>query len=155
MENIVSRGFTQVEFVDQYGDKRTIYRQAGDALRVKKKDDTVSHVLNRAAAELTGDRIKARRVSMGLTLDELLVKAGLAAGAGQGKQRMHEIETAGRHHKTGIGRQTKGMRFGTLYALAIALECEAADLLPSAKEVSDRAGVALIVPNTARLSAAA
>lgn len=152
-ENIVSRGFTHVDFVDQYGDTRTIYRQSGDALRIKKKTDTISHVLNRIVAEITGDRIKARRVAMGLTLDELLAKAGLAAGAGQGKARMHEIETAGRHHKTGLGRQTKGIRFGTLYALAIALECEPSDLMPSAKEVAERAGVALVSPSDVRLSA--
>lgn len=154
-DNIVSRGFTQVEFVDQYGDNRTIYRQSGEALRVKKKTDTVSHILNRIAAEMTGDNIRARRIAAGLSLDGLLQKAGLAAGAGQGKHRMYEIEKAGRNHKTGIGRQTNGLRFGTLYALAIALECEPADLLPSAKEVAERAGVALIVPNAVRLSAAA
>jgi transcriptional regulator with XRE-family HTH domain len=153
-ENIVSRGFTQVEFVDQYGDTRTIYRQSGNALRVKKKSDTVSHVLNRVAAEVMGDRIKARRIAAGLTLDGLLQKAGLAAGAGQGKARMYEIETASRH-RNGTGRQAQGVRFGTLYALAIALECEVSDLLPSAREVAERAGVALIVPNAVRLSAAA
>ncbi len=152
-ENIVSRGFTQVEFVDQYGDKRTIYRQSGDALRIKKKSDTVSHILNRAAAELTGDNIRARRIAAGLTLDGLLQKAGLAAGPGQGKARMWEIETASRT-RNGTGRQAQGVRFGTLYAIAIALECEVADLLPSAKEVADKAGVAMIVPNAVRLSAA-
>jgi len=150
-ENIVTRGFTQVEFVDQYGEQRTIYRQKGNALRVKKRSDTVSHLLNRAAAELTGDRIRARRIAAELTLDGLLQKAGLAAGAGQGKHRMYEIENAGR---TGRGRQSQGMRFGTLYALAIALECEVADLLPSASEVADRAGVTLTVPSAVRLIAA-
>lgn len=153
-ENIVSRGFTQIAFEDQYGEKRTIYRQKGNALRIKKKSDTVSHILNRAAAELTGDRIKARRIASGLTLDGLLQKAGLAAGPGQGKMRMWEIENAARNHSN-PGRQSQGVRIGTLYALAIALECEPSALLPSAKEVAERAGVALIVPNSVRLSSAA
>lgn len=155
-ENIVSRGFTHVDFTDQYGERRTIYRQSGDALRIKKRSDTVSHLLNRVAAEMTGDRIKARRIAMGLTLDGLLSKAGLAAGPGQGKQRMYEIENAGRNHRTGLGkRQAQGVRLGTLYALAIALECDVSDLLPTAKEVSEKAGVGLIVPNDVRLSSAA
>jgi len=153
-ENIVSRSFTQVEFVDQYGEQRTIYRQKGNALRVKKKDDSISHVLNRVAAEITGDRIRARRLQAGLTLDGLLAKAGLTAGPGQGKMRMHEIETAGRQ-RNGTGRQAQGVRFGTLYALAMALECEVTDLLPTTKEVAEKAGVALIVPNHIRLSVAA
>lgn len=154
-ENIVSRAFTHVDFVDQYGEKRTIYRQTGAALRVKKKADTVSHILNRVSAEIMGDLIKSRRMALGLSLDGLLTKAGLAAGPGLGKHRMYEIENAGRNHLTGLGRrQAQGIRFGTLYALAIALECDAADLLPSAKEVAERAGVALVVPNTIRLQAA-
>lgn len=151
--NIVSRGFTQVQFVDQYGENRTIYRQKGNALRVKKRDDTVSHILNRVAAEMMGERIKQKRIERGLTLDELLTKAGLAAGPGQGKQRMWEIENAGRNRARPHS-NFQGVRFGTLYALAIALECEAAELMPTAKEVADRAGVALVVPNTVRLSAA-
>lgn len=147
--NIVSRGFTQVQFIDQYGEERVIYRQSGKALRVKKKQDTVSHILNRSAGILMGQRIKALRIERGYTLDALLVKAGLAAGAGQGKQRMFEIENAG------VGaarRQKQGIRFGTLYALAIALECDVAELMPSAAEVARHAGVALIAPKEAALS---
>ena len=153
-ENMVTRGFTQVEFVDQYGESRTIYRQGGSALRIKKKSDTISHILNRVAAEMTGDRIKSRRIAAGLTLDGLLQKAGLAAGVGQGKSRMYEIENAGRQ-RNGRGRQAQGVRFGTLYALAMALECEVTDLLPTTREVAERAGDSLIVPNSVRLSMAA
>lgn len=150
--NIVSRGFTQVQFVDQYGETRTIHRNKGTALRVKKKADTISHVLNRAAAELMGQRIKATRLARGYTLDALLSRAGLAAGAGQGKNRMFEIENAGKNRH---GANAQGIRFGTLYALAIALECDVSALLPTAQEIARHAGVALVVPQDVRLARAA
>lgn len=141
--NIVSRGFTQVQFTDQYGEERTIYRQKGHNLRVKKRSDTVSHKLNRSAAILIGNKIKERRIKAGLTLEALLLKAGLAAGAGQAKHRMFEIERAG-NRVTGEGsRQFQGVRFGTLYALSVALNCDASDLLPTSKEVASHAGVTL------------
>lgn len=150
--NILSRGFTQVQFTDQYGEERTIYRQKGNALRVKKRADTISHVLNRAAAELMGERIRQQRLAKGYTLDALLARAGLVAGPGQGKNRMFEIENAGRNRR---GANAQGVRFGTLYALAMALECDVAELLPTAKEVAERAGVALVAPTDPRLSRAA
>lgn len=151
MNNILSRGLTQIEFVDQYGESRVIHRNKGSALRVKKRQDSISHVLNRVAASLIGERIRARRLAAGLTLDGLLVKAGLSAGAAQGKNRMYEIENAGKNRS---GANAQGIRFGTLYAIAIALECEPTDLLPATKEIAERAGVALMVPNDVRLIAA-
>lgn len=150
--NIVSRGFTQIQFTDQYGEERTIYRQKGNALRIKKREDTISHVLNRAAAELVGQRIKKIRLAKGYTLDGLLARAGLASGAGQGKMRMYEIENAGKNRR---GANAQGVRFGTLYALAIALECEVTELLPSANEIARHAGVALVTPKEARVGIAA
>lgn len=151
-ENIVTRGFTQIQFVDQYGEERTIYRQKGNALRIKKKADTISHILNRAAGELMGQRIKDMRLKRGYTLDELLQRAGLAAGAGQGKARMFEIESAGKCHR---GANRQGIRFGTLYALSIALECDVSALLPSAEQVAKHAGVALVAPTNVRIAKAA
>ena len=147
---VVSRGFTEVEFVDQYGEKRTIYRQRGQALRVKKRKDSVSHLLNRAAAKLTGQRIKAARLAAGMSLDELHDKAGLTAAPGLSKQRMYEIENAGKNHR---GSNANGVRFGTLYALAIALECDAADLLPTKAEVMREAGLGLVSSVATRIGA--
>lgn len=151
-DNILSRGFTQVAFVDQYGEERVIYRQRGKALRVKKRQDTLSHVLNRAAAELMGQRIKRMRVAKGYTLDGLLARAGLVAAPGLGKSRMYEIENAGKNHR---GANAQGIRFGTLYALAMALECEVAELLPSAAEIARHAGVGLATPKEVRVAKAA
>lgn len=147
-ENIVSRGFTQVQFTDQYGEERTIYRQKGQALRVKNRSDALSHVLNCAAADLTGKRIKAMRMVRGYTLDGLLVRAGLVAAPGLGKSRMYEIENAGKNRR---GANAQGVRFGTLYALAIALECPVTDLLPTSEEVAHHAGVGLVVPDEPRV----
>lgn len=150
-DNIITRGFTEVTVTDQYGDQRTIYRQKGKTLRVKKNSDTVSHVMNRVAAEMTGKRIKAKRIERGLSLDQLLLKAGLAAGPGQGKQRMYEIENAGKNHR---GANAQGIRFGTLYALALALECEVWDLLPSTAEIAEQANVELRQPEYVRVAVA-
>lgn len=152
-DNVVSRGFTQVTFTDQYGEERTIYRQKGQALRIKKRADSISHVLNRSAAIMVGQRIKAKRIERGYTLDELLIRAGLTAAPGCAKQRMHEIESAGNLRKTAT--QKQGIRFGTLYALAMALECPVADLLPSSEDVQKHAGVGLTVVAAPRVVLAA
>lgn len=148
-ENIVSREFTEIRFVDQYGDERIIHRNRGQALRIKKREDSVCHILNREAAKIIGRKIRERRQAAGMTLDELLAKAGLAAAPGQGKQRMWTIENAGKGRARA---NLQGVRFGTLYAIAIALECEPWELMPSASEIADRAGVALVAPTHVRLS---
>lgn len=141
-EGFVSRGHTVVEFTDQFGDKRTIYRNKGQNLRIRKKADSPSHLLNRAAAIITGQRIRIARRAAGLGPAELLARAGLEAAPGCGKQRMYEIEKAG----TGVGRKGTFIRMGTLYALALALDLEITDLLPTAKEVQVAAGLMFKAP---------
>jgi hypothetical protein len=137
----LARGHTEIRFRDQYGDERVIHRQRGQALRVKKKDDSVSHLLNRSAAILMGQRIKAEREAAGLTLEQLFERSGLAA-PGYGKQRMYVIENGGSTER----RQKQGVRFGTLYAIALALGVAPQDLMPSAKDVAKHAGVDLVTP---------
>ena len=148
--NFVSRGYAQIKFTDQYGEDRVIYRQKG-AYRIKNRDDTIAHVLNRTAADMIGKRIREKRLSRGLTLDGLLAKAGLVAAPGLGKSRMYEIENAGKNRR---GANAQGVRFGTLYALAMALECPITDLLPTTEEIARHAGVALVAPTDARVSKA-
>lgn len=147
-QGVVSRGFTEVDFLDQYGDKRTIYRHAGK-LRVKQRRTTPAILLNRAAAMLIGQRIRRAREVAGLSLDELHQLAGLEAAQGFAKQRMYEIEKAG----TGLTtKQRQGLRMGTLYALAMALGTEPHALMPTAQEVAEKAGVSFVENNTTRLS---
>ena len=119
------------EFEDKYGDKRTIHRVSGSVLRVANTRKTPALALNRAVAPLIGEKIRRLREERGMTLEELCVKAGLASV--YPKMRMWEIEKG--------TRKGHGIRFGTLYAIAHALDVSPNCLLPSAKTVFEQAGV--------------
>lgn len=123
------------QFVNDLGETRVIHRPKGKtraSLRLLKETDSVTHRLNRAAAILTGQRIKARRTEIGMTLEQLGVRAGLKANPV--KVYVFSIERAARR---------EGVRFGTLYAIALALDCQVWDLLPTTDDVRDAAGVVL------------
>ena len=126
-------------FIDKYGDERTIHR-AKNGLAVKRKRETPVHVMNRAAATLVAERIKAARLNAGFTLEELCLRAGLATV--WPKHRMWEIEQGVRAGKAST---THGIRLGTLYALAVALGIEPIELLPSKDEVMAKAGISFSV----------
>lgn len=111
-------------FVDQYGDTQIIHRPKGRRLSVFKGGDTPALRMNRAAAILIGQRIKAARLEAGLSQKQLCLRAGLANV--NPKQYIHGIEAATR---------TAGCRMGTIYALAHAMGVEATDLLPTMNEV--------------------
>lgn len=128
----VRRGEVHVEFTDQYGDTRVIHRLKGSKLAIKRNGNTPAHAMNRAAAVLIGQKIRAARLAAGLSLEELCQRAGLAAPPGAGKMRMYEIEKN--------IRQT-GMRIGTLYAIAVALDIPVWSLLPSNEDVIAASGV--------------
>ncbi len=129
---VVSRNHVEVEFIDQYGEKRIIHKQRNSRLSVARDGETVVHALNRSAAVLTAQNIRCARLAAGLTLRGLCVKAGMTVALT--KQRMSEIENAGRGRYTSI-------RMGTLHALAAALGMDAKDLLPSTDEVMRHAHV--------------
>lgn len=120
------------EFTDEYGDKQVIHRPQGRKLSVFKGLDTPALRLNRALAILMGAKIKARRIELGLTLKEVAYRSGMQTVSP--KQYIHRIEAPLNHRKGTV-------RMGTLYALAYALECTPADLLPSPDEVMRAAGV--------------
>ena len=71
-----------------------------------------------------GMSIKKEREAKGMTLKELAIKAGLSNQ--NPKQRMWEIENDMRGW---------GIRIGTLYAIAIALNVEPAFLLPTLEDI--------------------
>ena len=122
-------------FIDRYGDERVV-RRSKNGLALKRKQTTPVHALNRAAAILIAERIKEARLHAGFTLEELCLRAGLATVGP--KHRMCEIEQGVRAGKAST---TNGIRLGTLYALAIALEIEPNDLLPTKEEVMAKAGI--------------
>ena len=127
---VFSRGHIEAKVVDQFGDERVVHRVKGRRLSVKRQGNTPVHALNRAVAVALGHRIRQAREAAGLSLAELCERAGLASASP--KQRMYEIER---------GHRRDGMRLGTLYAIAIALDMAPAELLPSPAEVSVAAGV--------------
>jgi transcriptional regulator with XRE-family HTH domain len=96
--------------------------------------------LNRRVADLTAAKIKARRIELNLTLEDVCVKAGMASATP--KSRMWEIENCQAKH---------GIRFGTLYAIAIALETTPQQLLPTIDEVLAGAIVTSVTETTLKV----
>lgn len=129
---VLRRGHTVVEFTDQFGDARVIHRLKGQRLAVKRQGNTPAHAFNRAAAVIIGKNVKEQRIKAKMTMDELCRRSGLAAAPGQGKQRIYEIENCLRR---------EGVRIGTLYALAVALDVPIGKLMPSKEAVQEAAGV--------------
>lgn len=118
-------------FVDEYGEEQIIHRPKGRRLSVFRGMNTPALKLNRAIAVLSGKLIKKRRVELGLSQKQLCQRAGLANV--NPKQYIWAIENATR---------TNGIRQGTLFALAYALECDPCDLLPTIKDAMKEAEVA-------------
>ncbi len=108
---------------NRMGEPRTIHKTP-NGLRFKREAKTPILALNGEIGRLCGDRIKALRLERRMTLEELCVRAGIVSGTP--KERMWEIES---------GARQGGLRFGTLYALAMALGVDVCDLLPSRQEV--------------------
>lgn len=117
-------------FSDKYGNDVLVHRPKGRRLRVLKDMNTAPLRMNRVASVLIGQRIKERRTAQGMSLEQLSMLAGLASQTP--KAYMWSIENATRDH---------GVRIGTLFAIARALKCEVADLLPTVGDVSSCAGV--------------
>lgn len=115
------------EFEDRYGDSRVIHRKPNGVLAVARQRATVSHALGKWIGQYVGRRIREERLARGFTMDEVMIRAGLLGG----KSRMYEIEQA----------QSIGIRLGTLYAMAAALEVDVTSLLPPAAEVMEHAQV--------------
>lgn len=115
---------------DKFGNEQIVHRPKGRKLRVLRDMNTAPLRMNRVAAPMIGERIKARREAAGMTLAELAQRAGLASQTP--KEYMWSIENAVRDN---------GVRIGTLFAIARALGCEVGDLLPSVSDVSQSAAV--------------
>lgn len=116
-------------YEDKFGDERVIHKTR-HGLKVKQTKATPILKLNQAIAGMIGERIRYYRQQRGYTLEELATRTGMVAG--WPKNRMWEIENAVRK---------QGVRLGTLYALAMALDVPVAALLPPVDEVAAEAGV--------------
>ena len=117
-------------YTDKFGNERIVHSPKGRALRVLKEMNTPALRMNRVACELSGSLIREKRISAGLTLDELATRAGLKSQTP--KEYMWSIENCSRQH---------GVRVGTLYAIARVLCCEVGDLLPKVSDVETAASI--------------
>ena len=112
-----------VDFTDKYGDKRTIHKTR-HGLKLKRQRQTNALILNPIIGQLMGQRIRKARLSRGMTMAELCHRAGISSATP--KSRIYEIE---------VGQRREAIRFGTLFAIAIALDVTPASLMPSVREV--------------------
>ncbi|MCB0257153.1 MAG: helix-turn-helix transcriptional regulator [Anaerolineae bacterium] len=106
------------------GEKKIVHSPRGRSLRILKNMDTPALRLNRVAAVLIGERIRELRISREMTLEELATTAGLSSQTP--RSYMWSIENAQRG---------QGIRLGTLFAIAAALDCKIDELLPSTGQV--------------------
>lgn len=118
------------KFTDANGDERIIHRPKGRRLSVFNGGNTPVLRMNRAAAILIGRRIRDRRIQLGMSQTKLCLAAGLKNM--NPKQYISSLERASRK---------EGMRFGTLFAMAHAMSCQPADLMPTVAEVIALAGI--------------
>lgn len=126
-------------FENRYGEKKIIHITRS-GLRVKNNRSTVVIELNRKIAVMMGVNIKKRRLELGLTLEDVCIKAGLSSTTP--KSRIWEIENS---------QAKQGLRFGTLYALSIALETTPEKLMPTLEDVLDGAGIISVSETTLRI----
>lgn len=95
--------------------------------------ETNNQRLSKAISGYIGQQIATYRTARGMTMDDLGRRAGLTTGRNF-KQRVYEIE----HNLRSVG-----IRFGTVYQIAIALEVDARDLMPSVKDAQAMTGIKL------------
>lgn len=118
-------------FQNQYGENEEL-RRTRWGWRMKRQTTTPAIEMNRVIAKLMGQKIREMREDRGLTMKQLGISAGMT---GNPKQRVWAIENATRG---------EGIRLGTLFAIAMVLDCEVSDLLPSVEETSSNSEFGLV-----------
>ena len=119
--------------VDQFGTEKILHKRRGYGWCVQRGRTTITLHLNHVVGKLVGQRIHAERIKQNLTLEQLAFKAGLRDC--NLKMRMWAIENSTRG---------EGIRFGTLYAIAIALNLEATALIPNISEIQEEFQVKVV-----------
>lgn len=118
-----------VEFTDQFGEHQVIHRRENGVLRIRRKAPTVVLAMTSAVGKFVGQRVHEERVKAGLTMDALAERSGLKGG----KQAIYHVEQA----------LNTGVRLGTLYAIAVALNVSPFSLLPPVEVVLSESGAAM------------
>lgn len=119
-------------FTDRFGENRIIHKNKM-GLAVKRREETHCQVLGRCISKYVGERIRAIRQRKEMTMEELGMRAGLTTGNNI-KQRVYELEN---------NLRGSGMKFGTVYQLAIALEVDITELMPTTETVKSMTGAKL------------
>ena len=117
-----------VEFADQFGDRQVIHRHAGK-LTIRRKSPTVVLALAKAVGAFIGQRVHEERTKAGFSMEMLADRSGLKGG----KQAVYKIETA----------MDTGVRIGTLYAVATALNVSPFSLMPPVDVALRDSGVSI------------
>ena len=114
------------------GEQRIIRKKdSRDGWQIKQEKETPSQIASKELGRFIGQRIRERRLQLGMTMLELGQRAGIRGGNDrQIKVRINEIETASKYRNHSLGSEHSGIRLGTLFIIANALDCEMADLLP-------------------------
>lgn len=114
------------EFTDQFGELQVVHRHSGGRLAIRRKEPTVALAMAKTVGRIVGERVREERVKAGLSHLALAERSGLKGG----KQAIYQIEQA----------MNVGVRLGTLYALAVALNVSPFSLLPPVSVVLQEAG---------------
>lgn len=114
-------------FTDEYEEERTIIRDPKGRMMVKRRSVTPIMAINSIIAKKLGERIKYFRKNNKLTMAKLGHMVGLSGSSRQVKVRIHAIESC----------LDGGVRLGTLFCLANALNVDYGDLLPPIEEVKE------------------
>lgn len=116
-----------VEFPDLFGEQQVVHRGANGKLAIRRKTPTVAFAMSHAVGRLVGERIREERLKAGITMPDLAGRSGLKGG----KQAIYHIEQA----------LSTGVRLGTIYAIAAALDVSPFSLLPPLSVVLEQTGV--------------
>lgn len=134
MKNVSGTRYSKDEkilatFENKYGEQKKIHITRS-GLRVKRDSSTIPLLLNKKIGNLVGAKIRTKRLALGWTLEEVGKRAGISGSPIKNRMWMIENDQA-----------KQGLRFGTLYAIAMAFECPITDLLPTLEEATEAAGI--------------
>ena len=119
------------EFVDKFGETQVIHRKGNNgALAIRRSHSTVALAMQKSVGKLVGARVREERLKAAITLEQLAERSGLKGG----KQAIYQIEQA----------MNTGVRLGTLYAIAAALNVSPFSLLPPVTVVLETTGVKML-----------
>lgn len=112
------------DFTNKYEEQKTIVKRPNGSMAILRERTKVD-IYSSKAGRVMGRKIRALRKEQGLTLEELTEKSGLKSTTP--KSRMWEIERG----------SNGGLKFGTVYCLAEALNCTIHDLIPTREEIEN------------------